>query len=51
MDETSTLGIIAFGLQFIILVSAMSLLNMKIQRIERAKCRCCDVGHALLDPV
>ena len=51
MDESTTLGIIAFGLQFFILASAMSLLNFKIQRIERAKCRCCQEGHPLLDPV
>jgi hypothetical protein len=50
MDETYTLGIIAFGLQFVLLASALSLLKCRIERIERAKCRCCSQAHPLLDP-
>lgn len=51
MDETSTLGFVAFGLQFVLLLSAIALLNCRVQRIELAKCNCCSVGHPLLDPI
>lgn len=50
MDTSSTLGIIAFGLQFCILGTLFTALKWKVERIEKAKCRCCDQGHPLLDP-
>ena len=51
MDETSTLGIVAFGLQFFLLAAYISILNARIHRIESAKCRCCSQAHPLLDPI
>jgi hypothetical protein len=51
MDESFSLGIIAFALQFAILGGTLAIHNCRIQRIERAKCRCCSQEHPLLDPV
>jgi len=48
MDTSSALGIIAFALQFTILAGTLAIHNCRIQRIERAKCRCCSQEHPLL---
>lgn len=50
MDTSTTLGIIAFGLQFSIVLSLYWILSNRVQRIEKAKCKCCSVQHPLLDP-
>lgn len=53
MDETSTLGIIAFALQFTILLSYVGILNCKVrsveQRLHKKTCRCC--GADMNDPL
>lgn len=51
MDESFTLSIVAFGLQFGILLTLISFLNCRVHRIEGAKCRCCSQAHPLLDPI
>lgn len=51
MDDTSALGLVAFGLQFAILISMLAILNCRVHHIEKAKCRCCSQAHPLLDPV
>lgn len=50
MDPTSTLAFVAYGLQLGVLVILYSTMNCRIQRIEKAKCKCCSVQHPLLDP-
>lgn len=49
--DTTLLALVAFGLQFSCLAGAISILNCRVQRIEKAKCRCCSQAHPLLDPV
>lgn len=49
--DTTILGLVAFALQFSILAASVSILNCRVKRIERAKCRCCSEGHTLLDPI
>jgi hypothetical protein len=39
MDETTTLGIIAFALQFTIVMTSLALLNCKVR--EKKTCKCC----------
>ncbi len=51
MSDSNTLVIIAYGLQFTILSFFITLLKWRIERIEKAKCRCCGGDHPLLDPV
>ena len=51
MDTTTTLGLIAFGLQFGIVLTMHWLVQKRLERIERAKCKCCSVQHPLLDPM
>jgi hypothetical protein len=49
--DTTILGLVAFALQFSVLAGAISILNCRVRRIEKAKCRCCSQAHPLLDPV
>lgn len=51
MDTTTTLALIAYSLQFGILLTLYSTLQCRIQRIEKAKCKCCSQQHPLLDPM
>lgn len=51
MDTTTTLALVAYALQFTLLSSWIYITNRRIEKIERAKCRCCSTGHPLLDPV
>lgn len=49
--DTTILGLVAFGLQFCILGTVVGMLKWRVERIEKAKCKCCSHGHPLLDPV
>ncbi len=51
MTDYNTLAIVAYGLQFTILLFYIYILKGRIERIEKAKCRCCGGEHPLLDPV
>lgn len=51
MDDSFPLALIAFALQFCILAGTVGILRCRVERIERAKCRCCTQAHPLLDPV
>lgn len=48
--ETSILQFVAYCFQFGILIILFVILKYRIERIERAKCRCCSQSHPLLDP-
>ena len=49
--DTTLLALVAFGFQFAALAGSIAVLNCRVQRIEKAKCRCCSQAHPLLDPV
>jgi hypothetical protein len=50
-NDTFTLSIIAYSLQFLCLSTWIFITNKRIERIEAAKCRCCSRSHPLLDPI
>jgi hypothetical protein len=50
MDTTTTLALVAYSLQFGILLTLYSSMKCRVERIEKAKCRCCSQQHPLLDP-
>jgi len=51
MDDSFPLALIAFGLQFCIVIGSLGVLKCRVERIEKAKCRCYSQAHPLLDPV